>query len=127
MSVSAGFLELLQEVLTPLGHITVRRMFGGAGLYCDGQVFALVDNDTLYFKTDEAGRTPFAAEGMGPFAYDTKNGPGALMSYWRVPERLLDEGDELCEWARRAIIVARQAQAKKKPSLAKRSVAKKMK
>jgi DNA transformation protein len=118
--VSTGILELLQEVLAPLGHISVRRMFGGAGLYCDGQVFALVYDDILFFKTDEAGRSAFAAEGMGPFKYDTKNGAGALMSYWQVPERLLDEADELCDWGRRALNAASRANAKNKPGVARK-------
>lgn len=109
MTASAGFLDLLQDLLAPLGPVAVRRMFGGAGIYCDGQVFAFVDDDTLFFKTDEAGRAAFEAEGLGPFTYMTKHGPGTLLSYWRAPERLLDDRDEMLEWAGRALAVARRA------------------
>jgi DNA transformation protein len=112
MSASRGFLELLEDLLKPLGPISVRRMFGGAGIYCDGQVFAFVDDDQLFFKTDEAGRDAFEAEGMGPFTYTTKHGPGTLMSYWRAPERLLEDPDEMVAWARTALGVARRAPAK---------------
>ena len=116
MAASAGFLELLKDLMAPLGQISVRRMFGGAGIYCDGQFFALVDDDTLFLKTDESGRAAFEAEGMGPFTYMTKDGPGTLLSYWRAPERLLDDADEMLAWARAAMGVARRAAAKKKPS-----------
>ena len=112
MSASRGFLKLLEDLLKPLGPISVRRMFGGAGIYCDGQVFAFVDDDQLFFKTDEAGRARFEAEGMGPFTYTTKHGPGTLMSYWRAPERLLEDPDEMVAWARTALGVARRAATK---------------
>lgn len=109
MSASPGFLDLLEDLLRPLGPISVRRMFGGAGVYCDGVVFAFVDGDQLFLKTDAAGQAAYLAEGMGPFTYMTKHGPGTLMSYWRAPERLLDEPDEMVDWARTALGVARRA------------------
>lgn len=109
MSASPGFLELLKDLLAPLGPVTVKRMFGGAGVYIDGQFIAIVDKDVLYFKTDEETRKHFEREGTGPFTYDTKHGPGTLTSYWRVPERLLDDADEMCQWAGQALGVARRA------------------
>jgi DNA transformation protein len=109
MTASAGFLEHLKDLLAPLGAISVRRMFGGAGIYCDGQMFALVDDDTLYLKTDEAGREAFEAEGMGPFTYTTKRGTGVLASYWSAPERLLEDPDDVLMWSRRALNAARRA------------------
>jgi DNA transformation protein len=112
MTASKGFLELLEDLLSPLGPISVRRMFGGAGIYCDGQVFAFVDDDQLFLKTDAAGRAAFEEEGMGPFTYTTKHGPGTLMSYWRAPERLLEDPDEMVAWARTALGIARRAGAK---------------
>ena len=113
MTASAGFIELLEDLLAPLGVISIRKMFGGAGVYADGVVFAFIDRDALFLKTDEAGRTAFEAVGMGPFTYTTKHGPGTLLSYWRMPERLLDEPDEMVEWAKRAIGVARRRAASK--------------
>jgi DNA transformation protein len=124
MTASPGFIEFLQEVLAPLGPIAVRRMFGGAGIYCDSQVFAFVDDDTLYLKTDEAGRRAFEAEGAGPFRYMTKHGPGELISYWQAPERLLDDPEEMVAWARRALAVAKASAAQKKATRSARSPAK---
>jgi len=90
-------------------------MFGGAGVYADGVMFGLVDEDVLYLKTDDETRSAFEAEGMEAFAYATKDGRTTIMSYWRAPERLFDEPDEMLAWARQALAVARKAGAKRKP------------
>jgi DNA transformation protein len=112
MPVSGGFLELVRELLAPLGDVTVRKMFGGASLYCDGIIFALVDDDVLYLKSDDETSPRFAAEGLKPFTYEGQTGP-VSMSYWRVPERLYDEADEMLDWAREAVrIAAVEARAK---------------
>ena len=113
MSASPGFIELLKDLLAPVGAVTVKRMFGGAGIYIDGLFIGIVDKDVLYFKTDETTRKAFETEGTGPFEYDTKHGPGVLNSYWRAPERLLDDSDEMAAWAREALGVARSAEAAK--------------
>ncbi len=105
MPVSRGFLDLVRELLSPLGEVTVRKMFGGASLYCDGIVFALVDDDVLYLKADEQTSLRFTSEGLKPFTYEGQTGP-VSMSYWRVPERLYDEADEMLDWARDAVRVA---------------------
>jgi DNA transformation protein and related proteins len=89
-------------------------MFGGAGVYCDGLMFGLVSDDTLYFRVDDGNRRQFEAEGMRPFSYDGK-GRTIELPYWRAPERLLDEADEMVEWARAALAAAGRTAAKKKP------------
>lgn len=113
MSLSEGFVQHLKECLDGIGHITVRRMFGGAGVYCDGLVFAFLDEDVMYLKTDEAGRAAFEAEGLGPFTYETKDGPIQTLSYYRAPERLLDDPDEMREWVSRAVEISRRKSAEK--------------
>ena len=114
MAASNGFLDLLREFLAPLGTITIKRMFGGASVYADGILFALVDDDVLYLKADAATKGKFEAEGLGPFTYEGKTGPVA-MSYWRAPERLYDDADEMAEWAREAVLAARRAKTKPAP------------
>ena len=103
---------LLQEQLGSLGTIKVRRMFGGAGVYCDGVMFALIADDVVYLKASAADHPAFEAERLGPFTYDKGRGATATMSYWQMPERLLDDTDELCLWARRAIAASLAAKAK---------------
>jgi DNA transformation protein len=107
---------LLKEQLSPLGQIGVRRMFGGAGVYCDGLMFGLIAWDMLYFKADEANRAAYEAEGMEPFTYEARGRTVELGSFWRVPERLFDEPEEMAEWARAALGAARRAAASRKPA-----------
>jgi DNA transformation protein len=101
---------LLEEMLAPVGPVVLKRMFGGYGVFLDGLMFGLVTGGQLYFKTGEADRATFEAEGSGPFTYTKKGGPAVLTSYWQAPERLLDEPDELVAWARQANRAAIAAQ-----------------
>ena len=112
MAPTAGFLDHLQELLEPLAPVTVRRMFGGAGIFAEGLMFGLVAQETFYLKADDSTRAMFEAEGMTPFTYDTAKGGRTVMSYWRVPDRLLEDSKELVGWARTALAVARRGAAK---------------
>lgn len=116
---SSGTADFIKDALRPLGTITVRRMFGGAGVYCDGIIFALLSDDAVYFKVDAASIPDFEAEGMRPFIYDTKLGQRGIMSYWRLPDRLYDETDELLKWAHRSVaasLAAKGTEQRKKPA-----------
>lgn len=113
MAASSAFLEMLYEMLAPLGSISARRMFGGAALYCDGRLFALIMNDELFFKVDDVNQPSYAAEGSAPFTYAGKNGP-VSMSYWRVPDRLFDDTDDMLAFAQDALRAAARAEAPKR-------------
>ncbi|RDZ27760.1 TfoX/Sxy family protein [Lysobacter silvisoli] len=93
----SDYLDYLRELMTGFGTVTVRRMFGGHGLYRDGVFFAVVDDDTLYLKTDELNRARFEAAGCVPFAFP-KQGELVVTSYWSVPESALDSADDLRPW-----------------------------
>ncbi len=95
-----------------LGPVSMRRMFGGAGIYADGVMFGLIADDTLYLKANDETKRNFEAEGLGPFVYEG-GGRTVAMSYWRIPERLLDDPDEMVAWARIALGVAQRAAAAK--------------
>lgn len=107
MAANDDLLEILKDALSRIGTVAGRRMFGGVGVYFDGTFFAIIDDGTVYFRTSETTRPNFEAEGSSAFTYLTKTGTVALGSYWRLPERLLDDSDELCSWARDAIASAR--------------------
>lgn len=115
MAISARFREFVAEQLAGVGAVTIRSMFGGAGVYSGGVMFGLIAEETLYLKADNATKGEFEAEGSGPFVYETKSGGNMIMSYWRVPERLYDDADDMLVFARKALAVARSAQAKKPP------------
>ncbi|MDJ0948280.1 MAG: TfoX/Sxy family protein [Alphaproteobacteria bacterium] len=112
MTASPGFLEHLTDMLAPLGPVSARRMFGGAGIFRDGLMFALVADDTLYFKVDDRNRAAFEAAGMPPFRYE-KRGKTFEMSYYEAPADALDDGEELLRWAEGAWDAAVRAGAAK--------------
>lgn len=101
MTVSDDYKTFLADQLAGFGPVSIRRMFGGAGVYHQDLMFALIADDTLYFKAEEATQAAFEADGMGPFTYG-EGGKRVVMSYWQAPDRLFDDPDELAAWARRA-------------------------
>jgi DNA transformation protein len=105
--------EFIRDLFQPFGAVTVRRMFGGAGLFADGVMFGLVSGGQIYLKADATTVTWFERECCGPFEYSTKHGKRALTSYWRLPDRLYDNADELAQWARYAVKSAHEAAAAK--------------
>jgi DNA transformation protein len=115
MAFGSALVEHLMDVLRPLGGVAPRRMFGGAGLFRDGVMFALIADEVLYLKADATTVPAFEAENLGPFTYGTKNGSRVLTSYWRVPERLLDDDEEMRDWCHRAADVAARGKVVKKP------------
>ena len=88
MAVSNEYRTFIQDQLEGFGPVTVRAMFGGAGVFRDGIMFGLIADETLYFKIDDTTKGDFEAEGSEPFVY-TKAGKATAMSYWRVPETAL--------------------------------------
>jgi DNA transformation protein len=101
--------EFLVELFSGFGPVTVRRMFSGAGVFADGLMIALVADGIVYLKADDSFVPLFEREGQAPFSYKTKDGKRTLNSYWRMPERLYDEPDELAQWARLAQAAARRS------------------
>jgi DNA transformation protein len=123
MAVSASFSDLVKELFAPFGAISVRKMFGGAGIYCDDLFFAIIDDDAVYLKVDDETRKDFEARGLERFTYEMKDGAKGVMSYYNAPDEIFDEEDELRRWAGLALDAARRAaRLKKKP--AKRKSAK---
>jgi DNA transformation protein len=125
MSANDDLLEILKEALDAYGFVRGGRMFGGVGVYFDDTFFAIITGGIVYLKTSDQTRRAFEAEGSRPFFYETKTGRTQLTSYWRLPDRLLDETDELREWARTSVAAAREiASAKKRTARTAKSKAK---
>src|SRR5476649_668356 len=122
MVASDAYSEFLREQLAPLGRVTLRRMFGKTGVFCDGVMFGMVTENTLYFRVDDQNRAIFKeAEVFPPLNY-AKKGETIDLSFWRVPERLFDEPDELVTWARIALAAARRVAAKRERTADRKSV-----
>jgi len=114
MVASDSFAEFLREQLAPIGRVTMRRMFGKTGVFCQGVMLGMVTDNTLYFRVDDHNKTIFAEAAASPPLNYKKKGELIDLSFWRVPERLFDEPDELVEWARAALAAARRVAAKRK-------------
>src|ERR1700748_887882 len=120
MVASDSFAEFLREQLGPLGAVTLRRMFGKTGVFCDGVMIGMVRDNTLYFRVDDDNRAAFKeAECFPPLNYD-KKGDTIDFACWRAPERLFDEPDELVTWARSALAAAQRVAAKRERTARKR-------
>jgi DNA transformation protein len=102
---SASFRDFVIEQLSrAVSRVRSRPMFGGFGIYAGDRFFALIANDTLYFKVDDSNRPDFEARGMKAFQ---PYGEGSqAMKYYQVPEDLLDEPEALRPWAEKSIAVA---------------------
>ena len=89
-------------------------MFGGAGIFRDGLMFALVSDNEIFLKADAETVERFRAAGSGVFTYSKKGKP-ATLSYWSVPDEALDDGEALRNWAELAFAAALRAEQAKKP------------
>lgn len=87
-------LEQLERAVPEVAH---RAMFGGVGIYSQGLFFALIADDTLYFKVDDTNRPEYEEQGMRQFD---------ALRYYEVPADALEDPEALRRWAEKAIAVA---------------------
>jgi len=89
MNVSTEYQEYVTEQLAAVGYIVAKRMFGGVGLYADGIFFALLADDVLYLKVDDANRHDYELAGMDAFRpYPDKS---RVMQYYEVPVEVMED------------------------------------
>jgi DNA transformation protein len=107
MALSDDYLEFVRDQMSSFGEFTIRKMFGGAGLYKDGRMFALVSPDNkLFFKVDEDNLGDYESAGSGPFVPPFKTKRAMAMPYFEVPADVIEDRDEVARWARKAHEVA---------------------
>jgi DNA transformation protein len=97
------------ELLSPLGAVRARRMFGGHGLYVDERFVAIISGQRLYLKTDEMTRGTFVAARCTPFEYRARDDKRQVMSYWTAPDEAMDSPAAMLPWARLALAAALRA------------------
>jgi DNA transformation protein len=114
MPVSKSYREYVLEQLAGAGPVSARNMFGGVGIYTAGLFFAIIADDTLYFKVDDYNRSDYEAVGMGPFKpFGEKS---YAMQYYEVPIDVLEDRERLAKWVKKALSAAKwkSSAAKKK-------------
>jgi DNA transformation protein len=116
----------LEDLFRPFGVVTVKRMFGGHGIYADGLMFAIEAGGEIFLKTDSESLPQFEARGLKPFVFDSSRGQ-MTTSYRLLPEEAHDDESELRRWAALALETARRVAAGKasKKKLIKKKPAKK--
>lgn len=104
--------DAIEEMFEPLGPVTVRRMFGGKGIYHQGLIIALELSDgELLLKADATSAAEFRAAGARQWTYESKKGKAAAMPYWTIPDEALDDPDLLRKWLHLAYEAALRAQS----------------
>lgn len=122
MAVSKETIAWLDDLFAPIDGVSIKRMFGGAGIFRQGLMFALVPEEGgVAFKADKENAPHFAAEGCREWVYEGKRGPDGKprpmrMGYWHAPERLYDEPKAIGQWALAAFEAAKRADAAKPPA-----------
>ena len=111
MPASDEFIGYVLDQLESLGEVRVKRMFGGAGLFLNDLMFALIADDVLYLKTDDSNRGDFESAGMEPFRPFEKK---TIMPYHEVPVDVFEDPDELTQWARKAVEVSIRLSGKRR-------------
>ena len=105
MPSSKAFLDLIMEKLATLGDLTGKSMFGGFGVFHRGEMFALISNDVLYLKADDSNREDYITRGCNQYK---------PMPYFRVPDDIFEDGEELLNWSMKSVTIALAAPKKKK-------------
>jgi len=93
--------DALRDLFAGLGPVSIRRMFGGKGIYFNGLIVAVVVRGEVLLKADTESAPAFEAAGSTRWVYDGKNRP-VSMPYWSIPDRAIDDPDEMAAWTRRA-------------------------
>jgi DNA transformation protein len=108
MAVSDEFVDYVVEQLSGWGEVSVRKMFGGAGLYREETMFAVVADDVAYLKVDDSNRDDFVRAGSAPFEPYPDKIKTTIRTYYEIPPEVLEDPDELARWAQCSWLVARK-------------------
>jgi DNA transformation protein len=108
MAISDEFVDYVIDQLAMWGTVSVRKMFGGAGIYRDGVMFGLIADDVAYLKVDDSNRDDFIKAGSSPFNPYPDKVKTAVMSYYEIPVDVQENPDQLAKWAERSLSVARK-------------------
>ena len=115
MSYDESLHAWVQDALEPLGTVSLRKMMGGATLYLDGTVFAILDEGEIWFKSDAEADVAWDAQGCERFSVTFKDGRVDTMNYRRAPADVYDDAEAMQRWAALALQAGLRGAAKRKP------------
>lgn len=114
MTAAQDLVKTVLDLLSGIGQLRQRKMFGGIYIYCDDLFIATVHGDTLYFKANKNTAQEFIDLGLRPFSYP-KQGEIATLHYYQAPPEVFSCGAEMKRWASKALVAARQDASLRKP------------
>ncbi len=100
----------IEELFQGLGPVTIKRMFGGKGIYHLGRIVAIELRDEMMLKADEKSAAEFAEAGALQWTYEGKKGNPVKMPYWSIPDDAFDDPDIMATWVRLAYEAALRAE-----------------
>ncbi|MFW9854258.1 MAG: TfoX/Sxy family protein [Candidatus Thorarchaeota archaeon] len=96
---------IINDVFKDFEGITYKAMFGGYGIYKNQVIFAIIVDGELFFKVGSKNRADFKLYDTHPFIYERK-GKKIAMSYWTLPEEIMNDKETLQVWIDRAVEVS---------------------
>jgi len=120
MAFDQGLVDWIAEAMEPVGTVSSRKMMGGAVLYCDGTIFALVADDAVWFKSDAESDAEWDAAGCPRFSFTMGDGRVDVMNYRKAPDDVYDDADALREWASLGIAAGFRNPSKKRAAKKKK-------
>lgn len=102
-----SFKDYVLDLFSDWEGVSSKRMFGGWGVFHDGVIFGIIIDGELYFKVDDTNITDYEKYGSRPFTY-LRSKREVSLSYWLVPEEIMEDGERLSEWALMSIEIKRR-------------------
>lgn len=115
MSMDEGLYAWVEEALESMGRLSLRKMMGGATLYLDGIIFAIMVDGELWLKSDAEADPVWDAVSRERFTVTFKDGTVDRMNYRRAPSDVYDDADELQRWVSVSLEAGRRRVVKKRP------------
>jgi len=108
MTANLQFVNMVLDLLSEMGPVNHQRMFGGAGLFMDSVMFALIAGEILYLKVDAQNQPAFEDLSLGPFTYE-RQGKRIALSYFEAPDECFDDPDVMMDWCQDAWQAAKRS------------------
>jgi DNA transformation protein len=115
MAIDEGLLAWVEEALEPIGRVSMRKMMGGATLYLDGIIFAIMVDGELWLKSDAEADPVWDAVSPERFTATFKDGTVDSMNYRRAPSDVYDDAEAMQRWVSVSVEAGRRRVVKKRP------------